>query len=193
MSNKRNVIGETINERKEVNGMETNSTKEIEIEGMPIALLIKKLGSDEVLKMINSRLVHERWNVEYAFMDVDEKILAKPEQDLLISLVQLVLPKKDGWARTLSKLRGIGIVIDVDEDAEDDENETHITYLIELPTSYNQLTMRAIILSINEVEIPWIEKELARYGITDYWCTFGISRKHVPVSTHVNTNSVQTS
>jgi len=144
------------------------------IEDTYMALAVEKFGSDEVLDFINRRITNPRFDVEFEFPNANKTFLLEPYRKLVMVFIDLKIPKGEGWALTLSKLRGIGAVVEVD--AEDDENETHITYVIELHKAPYSLTMNDAVACVNEDHGPEIEEDLNQHGITDYHCSFRITR-----------------
>ena len=140
------------------------------VEDTYLGIVVKKSGAFNVLKMINSQIVNQRFEVGFEFANANEKFIAEQYSELLLFTMNLTLPKEDGVEINSLMLESIGSVGAIYED------DTHITYTICFSEGLFALTINDVLVGINQERGPIVEKKLTEVGITDYHCSFEIMK-----------------
>ena len=153
--------------------MKDEGIQERKIEDSYMAAAVKELGVYKVLEKMNRALKNPRFEVGFQFTKVNTKFIAEPHGDLILFFIELAFAKSENSDAVKVGITGFG---DIEETNED---ETHVTYYMQLHQGPNVFTMNEVVECINESLGPDIEQRMHTLGIKDYRCSFEIEKRVV--------------
>ncbi|ARK22260.1 hypothetical protein [Sporosarcina ureae] len=150
--------------------LEENGLALPKMEDRYMAIAIKEWGVSKVLEKMNHDLTNPRFEIGFQFTNVYQRFIGEPYTSLLLFSMDLTFPISQHTEEVKAAMHRLG---DVEKMSED---ETHVTYSLYFYEGPCVSTMNEVVRTLNEYQGTEIEEKLSGIGITDYRCSFELSK-----------------